>query len=260
MLSLAVLASCATEKKRSCVPPTGTEKPPRIVWNTGQAKPVKVFTQPPRTAVELFETRVRRGWSGGKDMLRVRHVVVIGFLLLYVGRTPLSSGEHADDRPQPDISTGNEDPCRVAVCLSGHIRSFVHPVVHQSIRHNVIEAIEADGCQVDVFAYATLEDTVALMKQVGVKKILIVRPVGLRDHTACTREQTRTEESCFHSLLVLQQRTPQHMAYPLWQCRVVARPSLSEIDNTTGNCAWNGDVCKVPVRYAAYLFAFPLIY
>lgn len=48
-------------------------------------------------------------------------------------------------------------PCRVPVCFSGHIRSFVHPVVHQSIRKNLLEKIAADGCRVDVFAYASLE-------------------------------------------------------------------------------------------------------
>lgn len=74
------------------------------------------------------------------------------------------------DAGRPQIfSAGDEDKmpgCRVAVCLSGHIRSFVHPVVHRSIRSNLIEAIEADGCEVDVFAYATLGDTVASIKQV----------------------------------------------------------------------------------------------
>lgn len=57
--------------------------------------------------------------------------------------------------------------CRAALCLSGHIRSFVYPVVHRSIRRNLIEAIEADGCHVDVFAYATLEDNTAHPKEVS---------------------------------------------------------------------------------------------
>lgn len=56
--------------------------------------------------------------------------------------------------------------CRVAVCLSGAVRSFVHPAVHRSIKSNLIESIEADGCEVDVFAYATREDTVPRHKQV----------------------------------------------------------------------------------------------
>ncbi|CAM9671496.1 unnamed protein product [Ectocarpus sp. 6 AP-2014] len=55
--------------------------------------------------------------------------------------------------------------CRVAVCLSGAVRSFVHPAVHRSIKSNLIESIEADGCAVDVFAYATREDTVPRHKQ-----------------------------------------------------------------------------------------------
>ncbi|CAM9422928.1 unnamed protein product, partial [Ectocarpus fasciculatus] len=55
--------------------------------------------------------------------------------------------------------------CRVAVCLSGAVRSFVHPAVHRSIKSNLIESIEAGGCEVDVFAYATREDTVPRHKQ-----------------------------------------------------------------------------------------------
>lgn len=56
--------------------------------------------------------------------------------------------------------------CRVAVCLSGHVRSFVRPVVHLSVRHHVIEAIKADGCSVDVFAYAALGGTATPAEQV----------------------------------------------------------------------------------------------
>lgn len=67
-------------------------------------------------------------------------------------------------------SDQHDDPgaCRVAVCISGHIRSFVHPVVHRSIRTNLVEAIEnsGGGCQVDVFAYATPSDAVSQYKQV----------------------------------------------------------------------------------------------
>ena len=57
--------------------------------------------------------------------------------------------------------------CRVAVCFSGAIRSFVHPVVHNSIRVNLIDAIEADGCEVDVFAYVTRKDKVGRGKKVS---------------------------------------------------------------------------------------------
>lgn len=58
------------------------------------------------------------------------------------------------------------DSCRVAVCFSGHIRSFVYPVVHLSTRRNLVEAIAAEGCRVDVFAYATLPDVVPSFKMV----------------------------------------------------------------------------------------------
>lgn len=59
--------------------------------------------------------------------------------------------------------------CRVAVCLSGHIRSFAYPVVHRSIRTNLVEAIQREGCEVDVFAYATAleDDDAPHNKQVG---------------------------------------------------------------------------------------------
>lgn len=66
-------------------------------------------------------------------------------------------GERGDS---DDEGTPSSPSCRVAVCLSGHIRSFVHPVVHRSIQRNLIEAMRNDGCQVDVFAYATAGDTV----------------------------------------------------------------------------------------------------
>lgn len=65
--------------------------------------------------------------------------------------------EEQDERHGQSAET-----CRVAVCFSGHVRSLVYPIVHQSIRRNMIEALEASGdCQVDVFAYATLSDTVS---------------------------------------------------------------------------------------------------
>lgn len=58
--------------------------------------------------------------------------------------------------------------CRVAVCFSGHVRSFVYPVVYVSARRNLVDAIKAQGCQVDVFAYATLTDVVSSFKTVSV--------------------------------------------------------------------------------------------
>lgn len=60
--------------------------------------------------------------------------------------------------------------CRVAVCLSGHVRSFVHPIVHMSIRRNLVDAMREDGCEVDVFAYASSGDTVSSVKKVMTKK------------------------------------------------------------------------------------------
>lgn len=63
-------------------------------------------------------------------------------------------------------AVAESESCHVALCFSGAIRSLVHPAVHNSIRINLIEAIEADGCEVDVFAYATRKDTVGRDKKV----------------------------------------------------------------------------------------------
>lgn len=77
-----------------------------------------------------------------------------------------SGGVH-DGGASTDHSPQVAGDCRVAVCISGHIRSFVYPVVHRSIRTNLVEAIEKEGgCKVDVFAYATPSDVVASYKLV----------------------------------------------------------------------------------------------
>lgn len=89
----------------------------------------------------------------------MERISAVSLILALLGHTlPLGSGEHAHD------SRGG---CRVAVCLSGHIHSFVHPGVHLSIKRNLIEAIEADGCHLDVFAYATLNYMAGLKEKVG---------------------------------------------------------------------------------------------
>lgn len=81
-----------------------------------------------------------------------------------------------DSRQGPKVHENVADPerlagaCRVAVCLSGHIRSFVHPIVHMSIRRNLVDAMQEDGCEVDVFAYVSSGDTVASVKKVMTKK------------------------------------------------------------------------------------------
>lgn len=69
-------------------------------------------------------------------------VLAVGVLV------PLVSGEQHARR----------DPCRVAIAISGDARSFIDPGVHRSFRRYVVEPIKSDGCLVDVFAYAMLED------------------------------------------------------------------------------------------------------
>lgn len=77
--------------------------------------------------------------------------------------------DDADPNIHSDDHHDDAHTCRVAVCISGHIRSFVYPVVHRSIRTNLVEAIEKNEgrCKVDVFAYATHSDAVPWWKQVS---------------------------------------------------------------------------------------------
>lgn len=68
---------------------------------------------------------------------------------------PLVSGErHTHQR---------DKKCRVAISISGDARSFVDPAVYGSFRRYVVGEIENSGCQVDVFAYAMLEDDVDIL-------------------------------------------------------------------------------------------------
>ena len=46
-------------------------------------------------------------------------------------------------------------PPRVAVCLSGAARTFEHPLVHRSLKENLIDRL---GAPTTVFAYLKLED------------------------------------------------------------------------------------------------------
>lgn len=99
-------------------------------------------------------------------------VFVIFFFLTTFGRVhdPPSEefrGERVKDRGAVQ--------CRVAVCFSGHIRSLVYPVVHQSIRRNLIDTLKHHGCKADVFAHATLKDTVSRFKQVNGQHDMVPR-------------------------------------------------------------------------------------
>lgn len=70
---------------------------------------------------------------------------------------------------EQDAATAAEaPPCAVAVSISGDVRSFVDPVVHRSFQLDVVEAIKAEGCSVDVFVYASLGDEDLLEEQVRV--------------------------------------------------------------------------------------------
>lgn len=102
-------------------------------------------------------------------------VAVLGLMRRNVVGSAFSSGSISQKKKNQeethhdsDESNGQGDngACRVAVCLSGAIRSFVHHAVHGSIQRNLIEAIQADGCEVDVFAYATRKDKVGSGKKV----------------------------------------------------------------------------------------------
>lgn len=105
------------------------------------------------------------------------HVVLLRVVLVLNSRIiasdhideDLRTGDYAHRCSTGRIGDTEEDgaTCRVAVCFSGHVRSFVYPVVYVSARRNLIEAIDAQGCQVDVFAYATLLDVVPSFKTVS---------------------------------------------------------------------------------------------
>lgn len=73
---------------------------------------------------------------------------------------PLISAQHYTQQDKKPIAALL---CRVAISISGDARSFVDPAVHRSFRRYVVEAIENNGCQVDVFAYAMLEDDVDIL-------------------------------------------------------------------------------------------------
>lgn len=134
-------------------------------------------------------------WDG-KPRSRRKASIRSGFVatLSYVLAAALSSAaraegataiNHSDNgrssrQQNPEVHTdpsGAGVSCRVAMCFSGAIRSFVHPAVHRSIRTNLIESIKADGCEVDVFAYVTREDTVVKAKQVKNASVMVLRPV-----------------------------------------------------------------------------------
>ncbi|CAM9356811.1 unnamed protein product [Ectocarpus sp. 13 AM-2016] len=118
--------------------------------------------------------------SRGKAPTRGGFVATLAYVLGAAGLSSAARAEgttainHSDNgrssrQQNPEVHTdpdGTGVSCRVAMCFSGAIRSFVHPAVHRSIRTNLIESIKADGCEVDVFAYVTREDTVVKAKQV----------------------------------------------------------------------------------------------
>lgn len=103
---------------------------------------------------------MRPGYSVSKYVFRLLAISLsLSWSSLSLGADAGSDGGGAQHEHE-------ESPCNVAVCFSGHVRSFVYPMVHRSIEQNLIDVLKAQGCQVDVFAYVTLEDTVSKVKQV----------------------------------------------------------------------------------------------
>ena len=97
----------------------------------------------------------------------MKHVGLLVFVVWLARLAAGGDGQDEDDHPHLYPQDDAKISCRVAVCLSGHVRSFVSPAVHLSVRRNVIEAMRGGGCTVDVFAYAALEDTGEFMEQVS---------------------------------------------------------------------------------------------
>lgn len=85
---------------------------------------------------------------------------------------PFVEEDRHDEKIGSTTAGGSEaiSSCRVAVAISGDVRSSVDPAVHRSFRRYVVEAIEKANCLVDVFAYAMLEDDVDLLLEVSCYK------------------------------------------------------------------------------------------
>lgn len=114
-----------------------------------------------------------QSWDSGTSMLaNVKRRITMGLLLvLAVRQIPLGFGELS--RGQQAAKDIVDVPCRVALCFSGSIQFFGKPLVHQSVQQNVIESIEAEGCRVDVFAYAAPKDaTSAAIEQVDTNLVM----------------------------------------------------------------------------------------
>lgn len=130
------------------------------------------------TAMGVLGIDALQPWDSGTSMLaNVKRRITMGLLLVLAFRQiPLGIGELS--RGQQAAQDLADVPCRVALCFSGSIQFFGKPLVHQSVRQNVIESIKAEGCRVDVFAYASPKDaTPAAMEQVDTN--LVMRLTGL---------------------------------------------------------------------------------
>lgn len=108
------------------------------------------------TSSEIATTQRRRtlAWQSLPHGLQSMKLVAILVAVARLVHVSLSTSQHLSDPKR--VEARSAAACRVAVCVSGDVRSFLDPTVHRSFRRHVVEAIEGDGCIVDVFAYASL--------------------------------------------------------------------------------------------------------
>ncbi len=122
--------------------------------------PIVFGIAPPPAEVRYQICRAAVGDWWGAVLMDVQYAIILCFSMLTKGLAgPLASGER----------NVQQDPCRVAVSLSGDPRSFADPAVHRSFRRYVVESIQKSDCDVHIFAYAMLEDDLGffLPEEVG---------------------------------------------------------------------------------------------
>lgn len=150
---------------------------PKITCGQNQSR-TKIATtaQITRCLTPLYRPQIQNltlQLEGFELLLVTMHVATFRLCAILGGlagyrAAPSIREDHNDDPIDPTQAGGAESlpSCRVAVSISGDVRSFVDPAVHRSIRRYVVEPMEEINCQVDVFAYAMLEDDLDLLLEV----------------------------------------------------------------------------------------------
>ncbi|KAI3639424.1 hypothetical protein MIR68_002552 [Amoeboaphelidium protococcarum] len=72
---------------------------------------------------------------------------------------PLPTQTAVQQNPLNDTKCQDQVKLKTALCITGAVRSFLVPEVHQSIQKYVIDALHADGNDVDVYFDAMIDQT-----------------------------------------------------------------------------------------------------